>query len=129
MLIILWKFIILMITQVDVHGSSFDANRVWKLTCIRLTERLNAHRHLYRLRLRQAAMRGVPSPNPLKASRCLEPIATIDEEGNYIYATPFLRLLHSKLDSDTLRLDTDEGPTDSTPKPKFTPVAFVPAKC
>ena len=123
-LLILWKFIILMLTEVDTHGAKFSSDRIWRLTCTRLAERLNALRYSYQLRLRKADLRGEPKPNPNKISRHLAPLATITASGSFVYAQPFIDLMKHHL-GDNLRLECDEPPTDLPTQPNYKPIQFV----
>ena len=106
LLLVLWKFIILMLTEVDTQGAKFCSEKVWRLTALRISERLNALRHAHQLKITQTRQRDLPPPNPAKLNRRLAPLCQVDEEGNFTYTEPFVSLLKSHA-KDQFRLDSD----------------------
>ena len=129
LLIILWKFIVLMLTEVDTSGLKYSADKVWRLTLTRLTERCNAAHFSFQARVRRAAIRELPPPNPSRLTKALAPLAKVDHKGRFHYSDHFLALAKHHLE-DKLNLDQDpplgedEAPADQS---TLEPIKFVKA--
>ena len=67
LLLILWKFIILMLTQVDTCNFKYSQEQVWRLTLTRFAERCNALHYSHHNKIRQAINRDSPPSELVEA--------------------------------------------------------------
>ena len=125
LLLVLWKFIILMLTEVDTANARFSADRVWRLTLTRIVERCNALHFTHQLRVRRAKARDSTLPNPAKLTKALAPLARVDAEGEFHYSQQFLNLTKHHL-GENLRIDQAPQSADN-PAAKPSIIAFVKA--
>jgi hypothetical protein len=88
--IVIWKFVILRFTQVDMEQVQFDGDAVWEQALRRFTVRVNAAVWRYKLRALVARAQERPAPSPASTNKLLEPVAQIDEGGALAWA-PFMR--------------------------------------
>ena len=88
--IILWKFVILRFTQVELENTPFDADAVWEQALRRFAVRVHAAVWKYKLRVLAARAQESPPPSPASTNRMIEPVAEIDVNGNLKWA-PFMR--------------------------------------
>ena len=122
LLLILWKFIILELTNLDTMGTNFSNARVWRLTCTRIKERMNALEFSYRQRVLAAANKGTVAPKPDKLNARLAPLAELSESGELALNSNFALLIDSHLNGR----DTPSLPVTVT-KPCCKPIQFVKA--
>ena len=122
LLLILWKFIILELTNLDTLGSNFSNVRVWRLTCTRIKERMNALEFSYRQRILAATSKGIPAPKPDKLNARLAPLAELSASGELALNSHFALLIDSHLNGR----DTHPLPVTVT-KPCCKPILFVKA--
>ena len=126
-LLVMWKFLILSLTELDTSESKFSSERVWSLTAARLAERLNAAQFSFQARVRRAELRDRPPPKTTRINEALEPLVKADPRGCFHYSEPFLNLLKSSL-GDKLRLDISPTNTGTEPAPpRLEPIKFVKA--
>ena len=85
LLLILWKFTILSLTQVDADNIKYSHDKVWRLTLTRYVERCNALHYSHQSRIRQAETRETTPPNPSKLTKALAPLAKVDSRGQFHY--------------------------------------------
>ena len=126
LLLILWKFIILGLTEVDTNNTKYSADKVWRLTLTRMVERCNALCYTHQLRIRRAMIRDTTPPNPSKLTNALAPIARVDREGHLHYSQSFVMLARQHL-GDNLRLEQAPQLPDAASKPFSSTIAFVKA--
>ena len=88
--IVIWKFVILRFTQVDMEQLQFDGDAVWEQALRRFTVRVNAAVWRYNMRALVARAQERPAPSPASTNKLLEPVAQIDEGGALAWA-PFMR--------------------------------------
>ena len=114
LLLIVWKFIIISFTQIGV-GEATDLNEeaMWELALRRLAVRVHAAAHSYRLRLGAAEAKGHKPPTPASTNKLLEPLASLNEQGDLAW--------HPTI-ADKLKSLGVEGPK---PRPKV--AAKIPA--
>lgn len=81
--IILWKFILIAFTQVDLEGTTFIPKQVWKNALWRLQDRLTAFTARASYILRRAHNKGNPTPALTSHNKWLAPLALLqsDEKG------------------------------------------------
>ena len=87
--IVLWKFVILRFTQVDLDNTAFQANEVWVQALRRLVVRVHAVAWKYKFKVLTAHAQDIPSPSPTSTNRMLAPIAEVDMNGALSWA-PFM---------------------------------------
>ena len=129
LLLILWKFIILMLTQVDTCNFKYSQEQVWRLTLTRFAERCNALHYSHHNKIRQAINRDSPPPNPSKLTATLAPIARVEKDGRFTYSPHFTSLAELYL-GDKLALDDEASSVqapDSQPDPNPNFIQFVKA--
>ena len=103
-------------------GTNFSNARVWRLTCTRIKERMNALEFSYRQRVLAAANKGTPAPKPDKPNARLAPLAELSESGELALNSNFALLIDSHLNGR----DTPSLPVTVT-KPCCKPIQFVKA--
>ena len=129
LLLVLWKFIILMLTQVDTCNFKYSQEQVWRLTLTRFAERCNALHYSHHNKIRQAINRDSPPPNSSKLTATLAPIARVEKDGKFTYSPHFTKLADHYL-GDKLELDDEASPLQvSDPQPDPNPgfIQFVKA--
>ena len=129
LLLILWKFIILMLTQVDTCNFKYSQEQVWRLTLTRFSERCNALHYSHHNKIRQAINRDSPPPNSAKLTSILAPVARVEKDGKFTYSPHFTKLAEHYL-GDKLVLDDESSPLQvSDPQPDPNPgfIQFVKA--
>ena len=124
LLLTLWKFIIFELTNLDTLGTNYTNERVWRLTCTRIKERINALEFSFRRRLGDAESKGTPAPNPNKLNQRLAPLAQLDSTGT-LYTDPHFKHL---LDQFIPGKDPIPNQVCKCSTPLFTPINFVKAK-
>ena len=129
--LIVWKFIIISFTQIGV-GEATDLNEeaVWELALRRLAVRVHAAAYSYRLRLGAAEAKGRKPPTPVSTNKLLEPLASLNEQGDLTW--------HPTI-ADKLKSLGVEGPKpkprpkEAAKKPALASIIFVeqssPEKC
>ena len=125
-LLVLWKFIILSLTEVDTSNSKYSADRVWTLTLTRIIERLNAAQFSFQARARRANVRGLPPPKAVRLNKALEPIARIDKGGQLSLSSQFHQLAARQL-GDRLKFNNNLAPVHEPAPSRPEPIAFVKA--
>ena len=114
--LIVWKFIIISFTQIGV-GEATDLNEeaMWELALRRLAVRVHAAAHSYRRRLCAAEAKGHKPPTPASTNKLLEPLASLNEQGDLAW--------HPTI-ADKLKSLGVEGPK---PRPKVAAKKPAPA--
>ena len=123
MLLVLWKFIILLLTEVDESNRTYSADKAWELTLTRFIERVNASHFSFQARTRRAITRGLTPPKATKLNNALEPIAQIGNDAQ-LSISPHFHQLASHYLGDRLKLNSQvqiAEPAPASPKP----IAFV----
>ena len=125
--LILWKFVILSLTELSTEGFPYNESKVWRLTISRFIERSSALAHSFQLRCLAALGRGEPEPDPRRFNLALHPLAQISSRSLSLH--PSLKSL-AVAHSCTLPAPPDDAPPPSTTPPLSTappkPVPFVP---
>ena len=80
--ILAWKFIIIEMTQVGLHGGEVDARTAWQQAVRRLVVRVHAKAHSFRTALQSAEGKGGTLPSPSTLNTLLEPLAEMSERGS-----------------------------------------------
>ena len=94
--LILWKFIIFAMVQLDEENIPFSHNRIWRMALDRFRERAEALQHAHALLHIRALGRGSSSPpNPATANAALTPLARIEPDGSLSYHAAFSNLVAS----------------------------------
>ena len=88
--LILWKFVIIRFTQVELENAPFDTDAVWKQALRRFAARVHAAVWKHKLRLLTARAQESPPPSPASVNKMLEPVAELDARGSLSWA-PFMR--------------------------------------
>ena len=88
--IILWKFVIIRFTQVELENAPFQADVVWEQALRRFAVRVHAAVWKYKLRVLAARAQESPPPSPASTNRMIEPVAEVDVDGTLRWA-PFMR--------------------------------------
>ena len=96
--LILWKFIILALVEVDTDGIPYSHDRIWRLTLDRFRERAEALAHSFELKLTHARGQGRQLPSPSNYNLALTPLARISDQGELTYH-PYLSHLVSSLEA------------------------------
>ena len=78
--IILWKFILIAFTQVDLEGTTFNPKQVWKNALWRLQDRLTAYTARASYILRRAHYKGNPTPDLTTHNKWLAPLAFLQPD-------------------------------------------------
>ena len=82
LLVLLWKFIIISLTQIGIGESSqHNEGAAWEQAVRRMMVHMHAAVHEYRQSLIRARGRGHKSPSPANLNLRLEPLASVDETG------------------------------------------------
>ena len=124
LLLTLWKFIIFELTTLDTLGTNYSNERVWRLTCTRIKERINALEFSFRRRLGDAESKGTPAPNPNKLNQRLAPLAQLDSTGTLSTDPHFKHLLDQFIPGK----DPNPNKVCKCSTPLFKPINFVKAK-
>ena len=92
--LIMWKFIIIAFTRIDLDRGIFDSKSIWESTLRRLIVRVNARAHGVRLKAARLESRGDPATKPPNAlNKRLYPIASINHWGTITWAPALERLI------------------------------------
>ena len=123
LLLVLWKFIILLLTEVDESNRTYSADKAWELTLTRVIERVNASHFSFQARTRRAITRGLTPPKATKLNNALEPIAQIGNDAQ-LSISPHFHQLASHYLGDRLKLNSQVQIAEPAPvNPE--PIAFV----
>ena len=82
--LLLWKYVIYGLVQVDVDDQKFETHQVWQATWHKLESCALAKQEQVRTDLLRADSRGVDPPNITRRAVCLEPLGTIAPETGLI---------------------------------------------
>ena len=88
--ILAWKFVIIEMTQVGLHGGEVDARAAWRQAVRRLVVRVHAKVHCFRVSLISAEGKGGKLPAPSALNALLEPLAEVSTRGSLTW-TPLFR--------------------------------------
>ena len=83
--LILWKYLIFQLVQVETEDARFSPSAVWQAAWSRFEKRAKAKSEAAYSAILLADSRGVPPPDMTKRAKAMEPIATFDPLGRLVW--------------------------------------------
>ena len=88
---IIWKIVIIALTQAEYEGKSVCPKRIINMSVRRLIVRIRALHATYVVRSRQALTRDLPLPKSGSTNRWIAPIAKVSEERDLVWHAAWRR--------------------------------------
>ena len=131
--VILWKFVIIELTQVGLgEATTVDTERIWEQAVRRLVTRVNAAVFSFRQAMVSAEGKGHSPPSPSSLNVALEPLAEVDATGALSWSAQMRAHLLAAKAVPEVTAEPPARPIHATsvraPHHKPRPIAFTPQK-